>query len=100
VDGLFYGGGAGQLGRQALANLAVGVYSFVVAFALGKLIDKTIGFRLSEDDEVAGVDQVEHAETAYDFLAAGSGLRGHSTVVRTPVAQDDAETADKEGAHA
>ncbi|MEU4395879.1 ammonium transporter [Kribbella sp. NPDC023855] len=100
VDGLFYGGGAGQLGRQALANLAVGVYSFVVAFALGKLIDKTIGFRLSEDDEVAGVDQVEHAETAYDFLAAGSGLRGHSTVVRTPVVQDDAETADKEGANA
>lgn len=100
VDGLFYGGGAGQPGRQALANLVVAVYSFVVAFALGKLIDKTIGFRLSEDDEVAGVDQVEHAETAYDFLAAGSGLRGHSTVVRTPVVQDDAETADKEGANA
>ncbi|WP_433006439.1 ammonium transporter [Kribbella sp. CA-294648] len=100
VDGLFYGGGVGQLGRQALANLVVAVYSFVVAFILGKVIDKTIGFRLSEDDEVAGVDQVEHAETAYDFLAAGSGLRGHSTVVRTPVVQDDAETADKEGANA
>jgi ammonium transporter, Amt family len=100
VDGLFYGGGAGQLGRQALANLIVGVYSFVVAFGLGKLIDKTIGFRLSEDDEVTGVDQVEHAETAYDFLAAGSGLRGHSTVVRTTAVQDEVETADKEGANA
>ncbi|WBQ07680.1 ammonium transporter [Kribbella sp. CA-293567] len=101
VDGLFYGGGVDQLGRQALANLIVGVYSFVVAFILAKLIDLTIGFRLKEDDEVAGIDQAEHAETAYDFLAAGSGLRGHSTVVRTPApVVEDAEpdTADKEGA--
>jgi Amt family ammonium transporter len=70
----------------------------VVAFGLGKLIDKTIGFRLSEDDEVTGVDQVEHAETAYDFLAAGSGLRGHSAIAR-PVAAET-ETAEKEGANA
>ncbi|WP_198675832.1 ammonium transporter [Kribbella monticola] len=101
VDGLFYGGGAGQLGRQALANLAVGVYSFVVAFGLGKLIDKTIGFRLTEDDEVTGVDQVEHAETAYDFLGA-SGLRGHNPLARTtvPAPVEDAPADTKEGANA
>ncbi|GAA1621150.1 ammonium transporter [Kribbella alba] len=100
VNGLFYGGGASQLGKQALANLAVGVYSFTVAFILGKVIDKTIGFRLPEDDEVTGVDQVEHAETAYDFLAAGSGLRGHSTVVRTaePGEVEETESTEKEGA--
>ncbi|TCM41128.1 Amt family ammonium transporter [Kribbella sp. VKM Ac-2568] len=98
VNGLFYGGGASQLGRQALANVVVAVYSFTVAFILGKVIDKTIGFRVSEDDEVTGVDQVEHAETAYDFLAAGSGMRGHSSVVRTPAAE--VETDEKEGAHA
>lgn len=97
VNGLFYGGGATQLGRQALANLIVGVYSFSVAFILGKVIDKTIGFRLTEDDEVTGVDQVEHAETAYDFLAAGSGLRGHSIVAR-PEAPVDDTTTEKEGA--
>jgi ammonium transporter, Amt family len=101
VDGLFYGGGVDQLGRQALANLIVGVYSFVVAFILAKLIDLTIGFRIKEDDEVAGIDQVEHAETAYDFLSAGSGLRGPA-VIRTAVVKDDAEadtdTAEKEGA--
>ncbi|MDX6428273.1 MAG: ammonium transporter, Amt family, partial [Streptosporangiaceae bacterium] len=96
----FYGGGVTQLGRQALANLAVGVYSFTMAFILGKIIDKTIGFRLSEDDEVTGVDQVEHAETAYDFLAAGSGLRGHNTVVRTSDSAEveETETTEKEGA--
>jgi Amt family ammonium transporter len=100
VNGLFYGGGASQLGKQALANLAVGVYSFTMAFILGKVIDKTIGFRLPEDDEVTGVDQVEHAETAYDFLAAGSGLRGHNTVVRTAESAEvgDTESTEKEGA--
>jgi Amt family ammonium transporter len=75
VDGLFYGGGVSQLGKQALANVVVAIYSFAVAFILGKVIDKTIGFRLKEDDEVSGVDQVEHAETAYDYLSA-AGLRG------------------------
>jgi Amt family ammonium transporter len=97
VNGLFYGGGASQLGKQALANLVVGVYSFTVAFILGKVIDKTIGFRLPEDDEVTGIDQVEHAETAYDFLSAGSGLRGPA-VVRATVVEDDVDAAEKEGA--
>jgi ammonium transporter, Amt family len=101
VNGLFYGGGASQLGKQALANLVVAVYSFTVAFLLGKVIDKTIGFRIKEDDEVAGVDQVEHAETAYDFLGA-AGLRGHSTLPRPQAAGVDNETteASKEGANA
>ncbi|TDO52769.1 Amt family ammonium transporter [Kribbella sp. VKM Ac-2527] len=104
VDGLFYGGGVDQLGRQALANLIVGVYSFVVAFILAKLIDLTIGFRVKEDDEVIGVDQVEHAETAYDFLGA-SGLRGHGPAIRTtaPAEVEEAsseEPTKKEGANA
>ncbi len=100
VNGLFYGGGVSQLGKQALANLVVAVYSFAVAFLLGKVIDKTIGFRVREDDEVAGLDQVEHAETAYDFLGA-AGLRGHNALAR-PQAGADTETteASKEGAHA
>ncbi|GAB2668725.1 ammonium transporter [Kribbella swartbergensis] len=102
VDGLFYGGGASQLGKQALANVVVALYSFVVAFALGKIIDLTIGFRLKEDDEVTGVDQVEHAETAYDFLGA-SGLRGHSPLARpqaTAGADNETTEASKEGANA
>ena len=73
----------------------------MVAFGLGKLIDKTIGFRLSEDDEVTGVDQVEHAETAYDFLGA-SGLRGHNPLARpsVPAPVEDAPADTKEGANA
>jgi Amt family ammonium transporter len=102
VNGLFYGGGVDQLWRQAVANVAVATYSFTVAFLLGKLIDKTIGFRVSEDDEVTGVDQVEHAETAYELLT--SGLRGgHGTAPRPELnsqAKKSTEATEKEGANA
>jgi Amt family ammonium transporter len=65
-DGLFYGGGVTQLGRQALAGLIVTVFSGGVAFILAKLIDRTIGFRTSREAEIDGVDVAEHAESAYD----------------------------------
>src|SRR5919202_4641372 len=51
VDGLFYGGGLDQLWRQAVGALAVLVYSFVVAFVLGTVIQKTWGFRASQETE-------------------------------------------------
>ena len=63
----FYGGGVAQLGVQVLGPVAVGLYSFAVAWILGKIIDKTMGFRVPEEDEVTGVDITQHAETAYDF---------------------------------
>ncbi|MGJ9422806.1 ammonium transporter [Aeromicrobium sp. CF3.5] len=74
--GLFYGGGASQLGKQVVAALAVLAYSFVLTFIIGKLIDLTIGFRIDEDDERLGIDQVEHLETAYDE----AGLLGGSNI--------------------
>lgn len=76
-EGLFYGGGVTQLGIQALSALIVSVYSFAVAFILGFVINKTIGFRLDKDAEVDGIDLAEHAESAYDFTpAGGSGGAG------------------------
>jgi Amt family ammonium transporter len=72
-DGLFYGGGITQLGRQALAGLIVTVFSGGVAFLLGKLIDKTIGFRATPEAEVDGIDVAEHAESAYDTSASTGG---------------------------
>jgi Amt family ammonium transporter len=73
VDGLFYGGGVDQLWRQAVGAGAVLVYSLVLTFVIGLAIQKTIGFRITEQDEVTGIDSVEHAETAYDFASLGSG---------------------------
>jgi Amt family ammonium transporter len=69
--GLFFGFGASQLGKQALGVLVVLVFAFAVSYALGWLIQKTIGFRVTSTDEIAGVDLVQHGEVAY----AGSDPR-------------------------
>jgi Amt family ammonium transporter len=71
AEGLFYGGGLTQLGRQALCSGIVSVFSFGVAWLLGTLIKKTVGFRTSEEVEVDGIDVAEHAESAYDFAPTG-----------------------------
>ena len=73
VDGLLYGGGAGQLWSQTFAAVTVMVYSFVVAFVLAKVISMTIGFRVTQDEEVSGVDTSIHAEVGYEFGSSGSG---------------------------
>ncbi|HEY7054091.1 MAG TPA: ammonium transporter [Mycobacterium sp.] len=63
--GLFYHGGFVLLGKQALAAAVVGLYAFVVSYALAKMIDLLVGFRVSAEDEKTGVDFTQHAETAY-----------------------------------
>jgi Amt family ammonium transporter len=74
VAGTFYGGGFDQLWRQAVAVVAVGLYSFVLAWIIGFAIQKTIGFRITSDAEVDGIDNAEHAESAYDFApTTGTG---------------------------
>jgi Amt family ammonium transporter len=83
VDGLFYGGGVDQLWRQAVGAFSVLFYSFVVTLVLGLLIAKTIGFRISEEDEESGIDLLEHAESSYDLNPAGSGAFRPGTPVTT-----------------
>lgn len=73
VEGLFFGGGLAQLGKQLVGVLVVAAYAFAVTFVLGKLIDRAIGFRVSQEDETAGIDFALHAETAY-----AEGVHGHS----------------------
>ncbi len=73
VSGLFYGGGFDQLWRQAVGAFAVLGYSAVVTAILALLVKYTIGLRIDRESEAAGVDEAEHAETAYDFAVAGGG---------------------------
>jgi len=80
VAGVLYGGAPTQLGRQAIGVVAVLAYAFVMTFIVGKVIDKTMGFRIDPEHEVSGIDLVVHAETAYDLHAtagARSGPFGH-----------------------
>jgi Amt family ammonium transporter len=72
VSGLFYGGGVDQLWRQAVGAFAVLGYSGVVTAILALVVKFTIGLRLDREDEASGVDEAEHAETAYDFAVAGT----------------------------
>ena len=85
VDGLFYGGGIAQLGRQALGAVVVLGYSFGISLALGWLIQRFWGFRIDVEHEVAGIDSIEHAETAYELDSLGGGA--HLPTRRQSVAE-------------
>ena len=73
VAGLFYGGGTDQLWRQAVGAFAVLGYSAVVTAILALLLKFTIGLRLDREDEAGGIDEAQHAETAYDFAITSTG---------------------------
>ncbi|MGA7563947.1 MAG: ammonium transporter [Desulfobaccales bacterium] len=66
ANGLFFGN-PGQLGIQFVAVATTLVYSFVVSFILFKILDATMGLRVSDDEEVRGLDLGEHQETAYNL---------------------------------
>ena len=85
-NGLFYGGGLNQLWRQAVAAFAVMIYSFVLAYIIGWIINKTIGFRVSEEAELTGIDEAEHAESAYEFTSATGTAHATPPVTHAPVA--------------
>ena len=54
------------------------IVSFVLTLLIGLLLEKTIGFRVSREEELEGIDGVEHAESGYDLNPLGSiGRRGH-----------------------
>ena len=83
--GLFYGGGLELLPRQAIGAFAVLAYSFVVTYVIGLMIQKTIGFRISEEAEAEGIDFAEHAESAYTFSGTGSGFLPKSASSKSEV---------------
>ena len=71
-SGVFLGGGFKLLWFQFVASAATLVFSFVVSFVIAKVIDKVIGMRVSEEDEVEGLDLTQHAESAYSLGSFGS----------------------------
>jgi Amt family ammonium transporter len=65
ADGLFLGGGLRLLGEQGLAVIVTFGFSFTVTYVVATILDRTIGLRVADDDELVGLDQSQHAETAY-----------------------------------
>lgn len=65
VAGLFYGGGVAQLGIQLLGTVAISAWAFVTMGVLFYLMKITIGIRVPEKEEIAGLDISEHFTTSY-----------------------------------
>ncbi|MCS4276160.1 Amt family ammonium transporter [Mycetocola sp. BIGb0189] len=76
--GLFVGGDFRQLVVQTIAVFAVLIYSFVAAYVIGWVIQKTMGFRVTNEDEIAGVDSVVHGEDGYALTPVSTATSEHS----------------------
>lgn len=87
IDGLFYGGGWGSLGDQTLGALVAIVWAGVATAIIGFAIKYTIGWRISEEDEVNGIDLAQHGESAYDIH---SGVGGGNSVLASSVVKEGA----------
>ena len=68
--GLLFSGSFDQLGKQAIAAFTVLIFSFVISYIIGLIIEKTMGFRIKNEDELAGIDTVVHGEEAYELTNA------------------------------
>ncbi len=71
--GLLYGDGVKQLVVQVVVALFAMLWAGVATLLVGLLVKYTLGWRISEEDEVDGIDFVEHGESAYDLVNRGGG---------------------------
>jgi len=92
-DGLLAGGGLALLGKQVVAVGVTLAFSFVATMIIAKAVEATIGLRVSDDEEITGLDLSQHSEVGYSLAeSSGSSMtpaaaREHSTVtaaVRMP----------------
>jgi Amt family ammonium transporter len=83
-----FGGGPGQLGKQAVAVGATLAFSFIATMAILKVIDVLVGVRVSEDEEVVGLDLSQHSEVGYTFGDRGGTVSGSSPERRPPAARE------------
>jgi Amt family ammonium transporter len=90
MNGLFYGGDATLLGHQVLGVLFTLVWTGVITTVIGLAIKYTIGWRVSADEEVEGIDFAEHGESAYDLDHRGGGVLGGSGITTTSKATEGA----------
>ena len=88
--GLFYGGGFAKLGIQALGALSVAAWVLITMFIIFTLINKTIGLRVSEQEELDGLDVHEHGLTsAYSGFAINDATYDLSVNENTDLGEDD-----------
>lgn len=69
VNGLFFGGGFSLLGVELLGIIAVGLFVFISSVLVWILLEKTMGIRVTLEEEIMGLDIGEHGHTAYPDFA-------------------------------
>lgn len=82
ANGLLAGGGPTLLGKQLVAIGATIVFSGGLSLLILKLVDATVGLRVTSEDEVTGLDLTQHSEVGYAFAEGGIGAP--SPVAATP----------------
>ena len=75
ITGLFYGGGFAQLGKQALGIVTIVAWTVVCMIIVFTIIKKTVGLRVTKDEEMKGLDICEHGliSSYADFMPIGVG---------------------------
>ena len=81
---------------EVVTGLGVLIVSFVLTYLIGLLLEKTIGFRITREEELEGVDGTEHAETGYDLNPLGSIGRGATFGSSHRTDEDEAANNDQE----
>lgn len=98
-NGLFYGGGFGLLGTQLIGIVAVGAFVFITTGLVWFALKKTIGIRVSREEEIQGLDIGEHGNVAYpdfvpvteEFTESGSAaVKTAPVIAETAVPRDEA----------
>jgi Amt family ammonium transporter len=97
MNGLFYGGNATLLWHQVLGVLFTVVWTGVLTTLIALAIKHTIGWRVTEDEEIEGIDFAEHGESAYDLDGRSGGVLAGSSGV---LASSQAASTSQEGAMA
>ncbi|GAB3082697.1 ammonium transporter [Isoptericola nanjingensis] len=70
--GLFYGGGLNQLAVQAIIAVVAIVFSGIITYLIAIALKAVMGWRVSEEAEVGGIDLAVHSESAYETVPQGS----------------------------
>ena len=84
-NGLFFGGGLGLLGTQLVGILAVGAFTFIASGLVWLVLKKTVGIRVSREEEIQGLDIGEHGNMAYPDFAIVTEAMPLSDAAMAPV---------------
>ena len=93
ASGLFMGGGTTLLFKQFAAIGIAVLFAVVGTVIIGGIVKATIGLKVGEEEEQAGLDLTQHEESAYASSSLDSGMMGHQAVTAAPLHSAPVETA-------